>query len=203
MRRKAQCHLSQVRAGARESSRPAGAVCGSAAVTEVQAGVEGRSHPSLRRLSPPAADNGGVQALPSRRRQPAGRRIGKERRRRGGRGRHGQAGQHQHRPLPSEDPETFPSDAPDPPSRRPTGTPSAVGPFPGVLSPGCHCSNEQSRSQWRAKKYFSSKVSHVSNSLLNNYYVPGISTQINEMLRSPGLPGAHDFIRETGHVLKS
>lgn len=81
--------------------------------------------------------------------------------------------------------------------------PQQSAPFPGVLSPGRHCSNEQSRSQWRAKKYFSSKVSHVSNSLLNNYYVPGISTQINEMLRSPGLPGAHDFIRETGHVLKS
>lgn len=80
---------------------------------------------------------------------------------------------------------------------------SLRAPPSGVLSPGRHCSNERRRSQWRAKKYFSSKVSHVSNSLLNNYYAPGISTQINEMLRSPGLPGAHGFIRETGHVLKS
>lgn len=46
-------------------------------------------------------------------------------------------------------------------------------------------------------------MNHINDILQNNYYVPDIYTQINEMLCSLGLSGAHDFIEETGHVLKS
>lgn len=54
-----------------------------------------------------------------------------------------------------------------------------------------------------SKEYFSSKMSCVNNTLFNNYYVPDIYTQINEMFWSSGLPGAHDFIVETGLVQES
>lgn len=44
---------------------------------------------------------------------------------------------------------------------------------------------------------------HINDTLQNNYYVPNIYTQINEMLCSLGPSGAHGFLGETGYVLKS
>lgn len=40
----------------------------------------------------------------------------------------------------------------------------------------------------------------VNNTLFNNYYVPDIDTQINEVLWSLGLPGAHESVAETGFM---